>query len=70
MDFWNIFKKNRKGVLIFLIIIEKKVLLIVINLLFFGEGGIVLRNRWCRDWGVLNSYLNRNYLECIMLVNV
>lgn len=42
MDFWNIFKKNRKGVLIILIIIEKKVLLIVIKLLFFGEGGIVL----------------------------
>lgn len=48
---------------IILIIIEKKVL-------NFGEGGIVLRNRWGRDWGVLNSYLNRNYLECIMLVNV
>lgn len=46
-----------------LTIIEKKAL----NL---GEGGIALRNRWGRDRGVLNSHLNRNYLECTMLANV
>lgn len=42
MDSWNIFKKNRKGALITPTIIEKKALLIVINLSFLGEGGIAL----------------------------
>lgn len=70
MDSWNIFKKNRKGALISLTIIEKKALLIVISLSFLGEGGIALRNRWGGDRGVLNSHLNRNYLECTMLANV